>query len=190
MASRTVRRPRCSCRRSRSAPRTPRTSPRRSTPDLTAAMQTEADEAKLKSLYGEMNRLLLDEAFIMDVLDGSWSLRGEGARPGLSTTTCKTGGCSTAPASADARLIATQTSRIVRPEVPVELPPPDSPENPAKKRPRPLHHRRSATARQPARVRAGLRAGAQSGADRAGRGGVRPRLHPGAACQRGPCRHA
>jgi peptide/nickel transport system substrate-binding protein len=34
---------------------------------LTAAMQTEADEAKLKSLYGEMNRLLLDEAFIMDV---------------------------------------------------------------------------------------------------------------------------
>jgi peptide/nickel transport system substrate-binding protein len=34
---------------------------------LTAAMQTEADEAKLKSLYGEMNRLLLDESFIMDV---------------------------------------------------------------------------------------------------------------------------
>jgi hypothetical protein len=30
-------------------------------------MQTEADEAKLKGLYGEMNRLLLDEAFIMDV---------------------------------------------------------------------------------------------------------------------------
>lgn len=34
---------------------------------LTAAMQTEADEAKLKALYGEMNKLLLDEAFIMDV---------------------------------------------------------------------------------------------------------------------------
>jgi peptide/nickel transport system substrate-binding protein len=34
---------------------------------LTTAMQTEADEAKLRSLYGEMNRLLLDEAFIMDV---------------------------------------------------------------------------------------------------------------------------
>ena len=34
---------------------------------LIDAMQSEADEAKLRALYADMNRLLLDEAFIMDV---------------------------------------------------------------------------------------------------------------------------
>jgi peptide/nickel transport system substrate-binding protein len=34
---------------------------------LIDAMQGEADEAKLRALYADMNRLLLDEAFIMDV---------------------------------------------------------------------------------------------------------------------------
>jgi peptide/nickel transport system substrate-binding protein len=41
-----------------------------SSPEFTRivdGMQAEADEAKLRALYGEMNRLLLDEAFIMDV---------------------------------------------------------------------------------------------------------------------------
>jgi hypothetical protein len=30
-------------------------------------MQSEADEGRLRALYTDMNRLLLDEAFIMDV---------------------------------------------------------------------------------------------------------------------------